>query len=517
MVTSAEDSEPLPSSHAESVTSLSDSRITATDSLDASSSRSTNTITLTPGSSTSSLREKTQEKTLRTRASNIQGKEISSPISVRSSTPWMTDKSVSDSRNHEGKLLRADISTLPGWCNPTAPAFSLISLEEARAQRSRSVTASAAISRPSQSSDSPSRIAPFSDPGIHPNNNSAMPNSRMRSTSAGIRSKLTADSSISSDMQQPSPQSTAPAKSPLKHKKSGFMRIFTSRDREKDRDKTSPPIVDDHDQRPVEFPKFSSRVPVPPITPPNNSPTTVPSPSFVSSSSPGSDRHLAPTANPQKTTPSPRRFLHPALSINTSTPSQTNRALSALSSETRYSSWVTTPPMLDADMMPQSAPALVTDFPALKLRPVSTMFSAHFREHIVKTDSESEEPDNYIQSPASSGQETRPVTPGLFSRSDSSAVVSSEDPASVIQALQSQISSSRKAWQLEIWDLEGQVKDLKAELEDLRASEKEYCDTCGRGRRSGDVYLSREGARSVGIVNRPRARTGTVSRFVNGG
>jgi hypothetical protein len=169
--------------------------------------------------------------------------------------------------------------------------------------------------------------------------------------------------------------------------------------------------------------------------------------------------------------------------------------------------------------MPQSAPAHVTDFPALKLRPVSTMFSAHFREHILTLDSESEGRDNDNQSPPSSGPGTGPVTPSSFPRSDhsgmGSTIVSSGDPAEVIQALQNQMSSARKAWQLEIRDLEGQVRDLKAEVEDLRAAEKDYCETCGRGKRPVDGQQA--GTRNVGVVNRPRARTGASSRFVNGG
>ena len=146
------------------------------------------------------------------------------------------------------------------------------------------------------------------------------------------------------------------------------------------------------------------------------------------------------------------------------------------------------------------------------------MFSAHFREHLINAESDAEEPDSETQIPSSSGQGTRPDTPGSFLRYDStsfgSTVASSEDPASVIQALQNQIVSVRKAWQLEIWDLEGQVRDLKAQVEDMRTSEKDYCGTCGRGRRSSDGH--RDGIKTHGVVNRPRARTGTSARFVSG-
>ena len=57
------------------------------------------------------------------------------------------------------------------------------------------------------------------------------------------------------------------------------------------------------------------------------------------------------------------------------------------------------------------------------------------------------------------------------------------DQSSVIQALQEQILSTRRAWQRQIWELEGQVRDLKAEVEELRTAEgsSEYCMACGRG------------------------------------
>jgi hypothetical protein len=114
------------------------------------------------------------------------------------------------------------------------------------------------------------------------------------------------------------------------------------------------------------------------------------------------------------------------------------------------------------------------------------------------------------------------MTPGFPLRSDGStgdkysiAVVGSEDQSSVIQALQEQIVSARKAWQQHIWELEGQVRDLKAEVDDLRTAgnEKGYCEVCGRGKPLEDGHIT---AKKVGVVNRPRARTGDVARFANG-
>ena len=131
---------------------------------------------------------------------------------------------------------------------------------------------------------------------------------------------------------------------------------------------------------------------------------------------------------------------------------------------------------------------------------------------------------------------------GLVAIADGSAD-GGADQAAVIQALHEQILSTRRAWQRQIWELEGQVRDLKAEVEELRAADarSEYCAACGRGAigrapsmddRGGSGSGSgsgsggfpsprtpddarRSGARAGGVVNRPRARTGTGngSRF----
>lgn len=115
------------------------------------------------------------------------------------------------------------------------------------------------------------------------------------------------------------------------------------------------------------------------------------------------------------------------------------------------------------------------------------------------------------------------MTPGFSVRSDgtsggdraSVAIGDSEDQSSVIQALQEQIVSARKAWQRHIWELEGQVRDLKAEVDDLRASgnAKGYCQVCGRGKPEEDGHTN---TKKVGVVNRPRARTGDAARFGSG-
>jgi hypothetical protein len=79
------------------------------------------------------------------------------------------------------------------------------------------------------------------------------------------------------------------------------------------------------------------------------------------------------------------------------------------------------------------------------------------------------------------------------------------------------MKSTRKAWQHQIWELEGQVRDLRAEIDDMRIKELrgELCLLCGR---EGEPERSAgEAPRSVvsrpGVVDRPRARTGVGTRF----
>jgi hypothetical protein len=184
--------------------------------------------------------------------------------------------------------------------------------------------------------------------------------------------------------------------------------------------------------------------------------------------------------------------------------------------------------------LPQSAPPNVTEFPALKLRPVSTLFSAHFGDHIVVSSSRDSDPQPGLDADADTLSSTSPstvispVTPGMsLGRSSADRdklpmATISEDQSALVQALQEQIVSAKKAWQRHIWELEGQVRDLKAEVDGLRAGDGDaYCEACGRGRPSGAVGGQPHGGAGAhdhkvfagGVVNRPRARTGTSARF----
>lgn len=168
------------------------------------------------------------------------------------------------------------------------------------------------------------------------------------------------------------------------------------------------------------------------------------------------------------------------------------------------------------------------------------MFSTDFAGHLVQRgSSDQNRPSLDIDSgtpTTSSG--ISPLSPGfsvnLDARSgagDDKSIIGiashQDDQSAVIQALQEQIMVARRAWQRQIWELEGQVRDLKAEVEEFRSAEnaREYCMACGRGnigRPATEVIdvsvedLKKAGVKVGGIVNRPRARTGLGSRFASG-
>jgi len=168
----------------------------------------------------------------------------------------------------------------------------------------------------------------------------------------------------------------------------------------------------------------------------------------------------------------------------------------------------------DIGLSPASAPPSTTSFPGLSLRPISTVFSAHFADHIMPLDS----------SPTTQTDSSGITAAGSSSLSSPSARYPSEekyatedDPYLTIHQLQEQMKSIRKAWQHQIWELEGQVRDLRAEIDGMRSKELsgERCILCGRtdehGEGRGEASES-TGSRH-GVVDRPRARVGVGTRF----
>ena len=178
--------------------------------------------------------------------------------------------------------------------------------------------------------------------------------------------------------------------------------------------------------------------------------------------------------------------------------------------------------------MVQSAPPGRTDFVALSLRPVSTVFSSHFADHLLGAGSKiPSEPaldaDSGTPTTGTGSDGISPLSPDFVSPRNTrgeisrpmygtSAKSSSDDgQPDVIRALQGQIFGAKEDWQRHVWELETQIRDLKAEIEEMRQAENSgrYCDACGRGRKkSGSVGHHRTpGVPSNGVPHRPRAYT----------
>ncbi|KAF5374824.1 hypothetical protein D9758_000407 [Tetrapyrgos nigripes] len=416
----------------------------------------------------------------------VHAKEISSPISIRNVAL----------RSHEMSESSGDISSAPppqltsisGWTERAAsPAFNLISLEEARAQRARAATMcptpTAAVS-----------TLPFPEgPGA---GHVTAPRIRSRSISAGAKAKQALSSIVSGNTpskpdRRESESSPGPglANSPaagksLRHKKSGFMRLFNGRD--------EPPPVPSLSEGYTAFnaqqsvsrnPISSHRIPVPQI-----------SPSLVEEKQFGEPISAKPVPSPKRTPP-PLQLTASAYTPGSLRPQA-------------------------PDVLIQSAPANVTEFPALKLRPISTMFSTHFSDHILSSPPTSSADD--LETPSSLAASTPPVTPATFLKpenndsktsTDDLTVDSTADSATIIKSLKEQIVNSRRAWHQQVWELEGQIRDLKVEVRELRSSSTKdglLCEHCGM--HSGRTFSMEQ--KPISVVNRPRARTGTgVNRF----
>ena len=487
--------------------SRSDSTITVTETTSADSMpKSSAWSSLTPDTSVNSLASKH-------RTSSLSVKTISSPVSIGSPRPL--DRSDCHDQSPPG------VANLPGWTERnTGPTFALISLEEARAQRMRSATTNPPSRMSSATADS-STPFPAGD-GENSDNiessSSAIFTSRARgrSVSAGARAKNALQTIVGQPKMErrdsepmvaaQSPSTGPPGGRTIKHKKSGFMRLFNA-GKEKDGQEYPPPVPslpDTVNQQTA--PKMSiTRRPVPSL-----------SPSLMQSAGvPSNDPLLSESNSWARNYTGPTKRNLPSLSINTASQASTRASTSAVAEN--YMGLTLSRPWTNDQ--PQSAPPNVAEFPALKLRPVSTLFSAHFGDHIVTPESRSsgettDDPDT-PRSPSPNGL-VFPVTPGSYTRTSNDqpqiTSVSSIDDQSVVKSLQEQMASAKKAWQRHIWELEGQVRDLKAEVQLLKAKGDDlYCDKCERGKREAP----QSAPVTVGVVNRPRARTGTSSRFTN--
>jgi hypothetical protein len=428
----------------------------------------------------------------------------------------------------QGKLISGPLSTIPGQKHgsqpgqdkgqfalsnqiPTvSPTFNLITLQEAQAQaRERSRTHIQAMPDPPFLQNEP---PPRNNPPALPNNTG-----RMRSRTASASSKGKAEPTVISNPIPLPPSSaedsipnghSAPPPRTLKQKKSGFMRLFNG----KDKDKTqapSPPLAPPVTAPSIpRTPKLSSaRVPVPTLSPSLVSQSPLQLDSIVK----GDGREIDPVG-PSRDQESTQQH-GPALTIITTkdaSPSNAPTTSQSLHTGTGGSSTISglCP---DRGLSPASAPPLTTAFPGLSLRPISTVFSAHFADHIVSLDSPSTSTTQTDSSSTtaggsgSAGSISSPLaTEPSFDEKHAVVTDDDHDPYVIIQQLQEQLRSTRKAWQHQIWELEGQVRDLRAEIDEMRLKELrgERCLLCGRSDEPGQCVGGH------GMVDRPRARTG---------
>ncbi|KAJ7225659.1 hypothetical protein GGX14DRAFT_421563 [Mycena pura] len=489
-------------SRSDSIATVTESLATAT-----SLSRSATGSTLTSDPSVSSM---SPSQSPRSRASMFHGKEISAPLPMHPSGSNVTN-------NVSSPLIAPTLP--PGWVERSvSPTFALISLEEARAQRSHS-----SIAQGSSTSSTPFPQASLpADGHNHSPNNSIALRARARSISTGARAKSALQSIVGSAPPKPERRDSEPSSTvqlqgtssaagkTLKHKKSGLMRLFNGArgaGSEKEEKHSPPPVPSLSDG----YAAFNaqqqggaqpSKMSIHRVPPPQPSSSMLEEADGVDESN-----RLSPRSS---------RPIPPQLSIATGSQSRLRAASAAEDFQTR-----TVPSdVSDRDWyqhdLPQSAPPNVNEFPALKLRPVSTLFSSKFSDHMVILRDSDPQPAldaDVDTSSSTSPTTTTPITPGMLlgrssgDRDKPPMATISEDQPAFVQALQEQMTSAKKAWQRHVWELEGQVRDLKVELEGLRAAEGEYCDACGRGKRAVHDH------KTTGVVNRPRARTGTSARF----
>jgi hypothetical protein len=538
------------------------------------------------------------------RMSHINGRDISSPVPIRSTSLSASPPSQPRCDSHP-ETVPSMPNTIPGWSErPVNPGFSLISLEEARAQHPRPAPVHplpSSSGSPPPSSGGTSTVTSLHHTDreastanvvvdsdalyVSENNGSSIARqSRARSVSAGAKAMNTLQSIVKQPERKDSETSPGAVQSHgkdagsvsggrnLKHRKSGFLRLFGSSGKEERPPPvpTIPPQLFTTNSAPSESIKPSSyRIPAPNVSP------------SLLDITPQHDNDGSSGCSGRSNS----RRLAPSLSINTTH--------SPVSPPPRGSSITASP---SQTTIPKSAPARTSDFPTLKLRPVSSLFSAHFTDHIdvskfsfddfdgpesktnpkIVLERHQERPrqnslasgsvssaitsesgasfadSQYIihsmASPNASTPATAlttPTTPGVnsptsawhrdrdrfggresidqYSARPSSSLAGSNVAAlaphivvdgemSTVKILQEHLDSTNKIWQQRVWELEKQITQLKHEVADLKGEMYE------EGKQP--FIPSRRHKSSMesgsGILNRPRARTGGSSRFVNG-
>ncbi|KAI6119000.1 hypothetical protein EV401DRAFT_2071896 [Pisolithus croceorrhizus] len=387
-------------------------------------------------------------------------------------------------------------SASPGWiAHHHSPPVPLISLQEAQAREKSRVASPHTGPVHSKAVDSVSRI-PFSHPGeltTVPNNqndSSRMSNSvrpRAQSISTSARAKTALHSMVGTTPHS-EPHNLGPSSSrtsgsrALKHKKSGFLRLFSGRG---DGDQPSPPPVPSlHDtyimQGVHQVPLSKNRE----LHPLAHVPAAMAGSGKLSSEGGTETLHRYQDPGCESIVPTSRKLPPRSLNIDTGTSSHFTLTPSP-GSDVRFrphndiSRSTSSLPL----SVPQSAPSTALDFQALQLRPVSS-FSTHFAEYV--DNSEADTPlDPGATSPTSNfGAMHLPLTP-ISSRPSNdephrSVGVSAENP-SVINVLREQMLSTNKAWQQQVQELQQQIRVLEAKVEELRLADNGgHCEICRR-------------------------------------
>ncbi|KAG2369458.1 hypothetical protein BDR07DRAFT_1604740 [Suillus spraguei] len=491
----------------------SNSAATVIDSLSSRSGASSSTIT-----SDTSVFSIPSRDHIPSTGMRVHGKDISPPITVLRSNDLNSaqcDQSINLPSFHPPVF-----EGVPGWNGRSSPTVTLISLQEAQArERTRSATANAMVSSPSRVPDTTPRI-PLPEPddsaSIASTETSATDNfrrARARSTSAGVRAKGVLYSVVAASLHSKperrgsEPDVVNPSGQTLRHKKSGFMRLFNGREREKGRDKGKsppPPVPSLHDVYPHGGNEDSkSSLPIIASRLSSLGSDSGSRPALDNEPSSGAEQELSPKL---LSSPSLKRA-PPSLYISTGASNHPS-----LSTEDRP----TEPPQSPQSekKTPWRPPLGATDFQTLKLRPVSTTFSSQFADIVAISEVEHTS-ELELDTPTSTISSVIALSPFTPEPSDDKS--SPVEQSLVIKALQEQMIAAKKVWQHQIWELQGQVRDLQAEIKDFHTADedKRYCEHCGRVGSRKELEVSNAGTKKIGVVDRPRGCTGDTARFVS--
>ncbi|KIJ45143.1 hypothetical protein M422DRAFT_251336 [Sphaerobolus stellatus SS14] len=416
----------------------------------------------------------------------------------------------------------------------SSPMNNLISLEQARARVQKGKEQ---VNTTPPKSTSVATASFSSSPSTETISEKSSSTSRQRTMSTGKRSIAGGDGD------------PIAAPKALKHKRSAFLKLFSGKEKDsppKERDATTISISDPilrSTSTPPRMGWMESNSDIPPVPPLQNI-KRIPPPSLsIVVSSPS-----VPVPDPDG---QDSIMLAPSPSTTVNSPPDNSQYL--------YSSRLTLEghrPRPDSGVRPPaSAPPSQTRFAGLSLRPVSTIFSAGFTDILGDLSS----PPPADQSFPSSRSNPSPRTPNIgssptlpafeASRSNSmstasdypltptnthplpniptlsspSSSTSYENPNAVIASLQTEMANLRKIHQRQVWELEGQVRDLKEEMEQLRNTGE--CEVCGADKQERRMTMMRaksgrpRAGTTVSVVDRPRPKNArpSVERSVFGG